>query len=78
MFQFKDMQMLHLSVAYLSCRTSNLREAYVTCHSLSKQMSHVAKPHVTLLNLRNGHVALSILAVNTPKQGLSDRMTWTF
>ena len=28
-------------------------------------MLHVSKPHVILLNLRNGHVALSILEVNT-------------
>ena len=28
-------------------------------------MSHVTKAHVTLSNLRNGYVAVSILGVNT-------------
>ena len=58
------MGMSHVSVAYNSpCPLSILRNSYVTCHYLFRPHVNVVKVHVALSNLRNGHVALSILGV---------------
>ena len=56
--------MSHISVAlYSHCPLSNIRNANAPCHYTIGANVAVNKGHVTLLNLRNGHVALSILGV---------------
>ena len=42
---------------------SNLRNGHVACHNLFRPHVAVAKVHVALSTLRNGHGALSILGV---------------
>ena len=45
------------------CPLSNSRNCHVPCHYLFGPHVAVAKVHVTMLNLRNGHVALLMLGV---------------
>ena len=62
--RFLEKAMSHVSVAYFpQCHMSNLRNDYVPCHYISKP--HVACHYVPcpMSNLRNYHVALSILGV---------------
>ena len=52
-----------LLLNYFPCPLSNLRNANVPCHYIIWANVAVDKGHVTLSNLKNGHVALSILGV---------------
>ena len=62
--QFKEMPMLHVFVAYFPpCPLLTFKNAHVYGHYIFQAHAVVTKAHVTLLNIRNAHVALLILRV---------------